>query len=179
MIRLLPTTVLGLLIPMAGGHATGVPPTHGVGPDELSVEHAEIVLPTSGKTQLSGYLTIWNGKGVQANVVSVESPAFVSIAIYKMVQDGGIARKSRVEGVLPIPGNAELLLRPDGVHLLLTQPKKILSSGDGVELTLVFNSGKRVAATATLLAAGTSVTDHHHGTGDGVQDTGRLRTRVH
>ncbi|WP_127524507.1 copper chaperone PCu(A)C [Mesorhizobium sp. Z1-4] len=174
MIRLLPTMVLGLLVPMAGGHATEGPPTHGAGPDELSVEHAEIVLPTSGKSQLTGYLTIWNGKRVQANLVSVESPIFESVALYNMEQDGGIARKRRVEGILPIPGNAELLMRPGGVHLLLTQPIQALSSEEAVELTLVFDSGKRIAVTATILAAGTSVTDHHHGNGDGVQGSGQL-----
>ena len=174
MIRLLPTLVFGLLIPIASAHATEGAPSHKAASDELSVEHAEIVLPTIGRASAAGYLVVWNGKRLQANLVSVESPAFESVAIYKMEQDGGIARKRRVEGILPIPGNAELLMRPGGVHLLLTQPKEALSSGDAVELTLVFDSGKRIAATATLLDAGTSVTDHHHGNGDGAQGSGRL-----
>ena len=54
MMRLLPTFVLGLLVPIAAAHATERAPSHKAASDELSVEHAEIVLPTIGRASAAG-----------------------------------------------------------------------------------------------------------------------------
>jgi periplasmic copper chaperone A len=133
--------------------------------DGLAVEHAEIVLSPPGGPAAAGYLTVWNGTRELKGLTAVESADFGSISIHRMEIDSGISRMRRVDR-LTIPGHAELLMRPGGVHLMLSDPKRELSLDSGVDLVLVFDDGQRLGAKATLLPTGAGIVDHRHGTGD-------------
>lgn len=149
------------------GWLTGLAPAseHSAVPDELMIEHAEIVLSPPGGPAAAGYLTVWNGTRELISLAAVESADFGSISIHRMEMNNGISRMRRVDG-LTIPGHSELLMRPGGVHLMLSEPKRGLSLDSGVDLVLVFDDGQRLGAKATLLPTGASVVDHRHGTGD-------------
>jgi len=134
---------------------------------EIVVEHAEIVLAPPGAMMMAGYLAIWNGTQTQVDLRSVESDTFGSVSIHRTLVSGDVARMRPVEGPLPIPGQSELLMKRGGIHLMLADPMRPLTEGDAVAMTLVFEDGRRVEASAQLFAPGTKTTDHHHGGVDG------------
>lgn len=116
---------------------------------------------------MAGYLAIWNGADLQANLEAVESNSFASVSIHNTIVSDGVARMRPVEGVIPIPGNSELLMQRGGLHLMLSGPAAAIQEGDTVDMTLIFEGGRRIEATAQVLGPGRKTVDHHHGEADG------------
>jgi copper(I)-binding protein len=139
---------------------------HNIYRGELLVEHAEIVLPAPGAAAATGYLVIWNGTQKTANVTAIESGSFASISTRRTDFEGERAYAEPYEGILSVPGQAELIMRPDGVYLSLKDPAKEVSAGDIISLTVVFDDGQRLDAKATVLAPGAQLIDHHHAEAD-------------
>lgn len=133
----------------------------------IVVEHAEIIPGPSTGEGTRGYLTVWNGNRTRAALLAVESDDYAKISVHQSIYDNGAVATVPVPGGLIIPGHSELILKPDGVHLLLENPTRELPAGQAVTLTLRFADGITVVATADVLAPGTALTDHHHGEGDG------------
>lgn len=153
------------LATMVEGAAGGE--SHASNINEIVVEHAEIVLAPPGAMMMAGYLAIWNGTRTQTDLRSVESDTFGSVSIHRTIIAGDVARMRPIEGPLPIPGQSELLMKRGGIHLMLSDPTRPLAEGDAVVMTLVFDDGRRVEASARLLPPGKNATDHHHGEADG------------
>lgn len=133
--------------------------------DEISIEHAEIVLAPPGAKMMAGYLTIWNGTPQQVDLKDIESATFGSVSLRNTVVEDGVARMRPLDGA-PIPGHAELLMRRGGINLMLGNPKTELQAGDTVGLELTFHDGTRVSGTAKILPLGAKPIDHHHGEDD-------------
>ena len=138
---------------------------HAAAQDEISIEHAEIILAPPGGKMVAGYLTIWNGTAQQADLTNLESAAFGSVSLHNTVVEGGVARMRPLDGV-SIPGHAELLMQRGGIHLMLGSPTTELKAGDAVDLELIFHDGTRVSGEATILPIGAKPTHHDHGEDD-------------
>lgn len=159
--------ILGLLVGVAA-HAPASASTgdHGASMPGIVVEHAEVIAnASSGK--LKGYFAVWNGGSSSIDLVSVETDAFVSVAMLQTVHDGGLVRLREVEGGLRIPPRSELLMKPDGIQLLFQGPVVPVSVGQSLSVTLRFADGSREEIDTVVYAAETPITDHHHGEGDG------------
>jgi copper(I)-binding protein len=133
---------------------------------DLIVEHAVIVQPTAGAQETTGFLTIWNGTREPASLAAIESEAFGKVSIRQTELVEGRSKAEAVSGIVPIPGHAELLMRPDGIHLTLGELKRNLDAFSGIDLVLVFDDGRRLTVAAKLIEPGTRLADHHHGEGD-------------
>lgn len=153
-----------MLLPLSYGRADQIEHNAYVG--ELLVEHAQIVLPAPGEPTAAGYLVIWNGKQKEANLAAVESESFATIQIQRTVFEGGDGNADPYGGILPIPSQAELIMRPGGVYLELKDPTEKLSAGETLNLTVVFYDGQRLTADAAILAPGAQLVDHHHAKAD-------------
>jgi copper(I)-binding protein len=163
-------TIAAIFVVLAlatGASASGANQSHSGKPngEGIVVEHAEIVLAPPGGMIMAGYLAIWNGTGNQANLQAVESGSFASVSIHNTIVSDGVARMRPVEGVIPIPGNSELLMQRGGLHLMLSEPAAAIEEGETVDMTL--EDGRRIGASARVLAPGQKTIDHHHGEADG------------
>lgn len=138
---------------------------HAAAQDEVSIEHAEIVLAPPGAKVMAGYLTIWNGAQNDIDLAKVESDAFKSISLHNTEIVDGVARMRPLNGV-PIPGHAELLMQRGGIHMMLGDLKIELEPGETVDLVLTFHDGTRVSSEATILPIGAKPTHHDHGEDD-------------
>lgn len=138
---------------------------HAAAQDEVSIEHAEIVLAPPGAKMMAGYLTIWNGTQNDIDLAKVESDVFKSISLHNTEIVDGVARMRPLNGV-PIPGHAELLMQRGGIHMMLDGSKIELEPGEAVDLVLTFHDGIRVSGEATILPIGAKPTHHDHGEDD-------------
>ena len=141
-------------------------PIHQDTPADLVVEHAEMLPPTPGGRSISAYLTIWNGTRQQADLKVIESEIFGKISIVQGEIGQVEASSGPLKGFVSIPSQAELLMKPDGVHLLLGEPNRDIEPGDITDLVLNFDGGRRIAVKVEVLASGDQITDHHHGGSD-------------
>lgn len=163
--RLLAAVVLSLLA-VTAAKGWDNQPDHANSPQDLAVEHAELLIPGRDGVAAEGYLTIWNGTTSQTGLVEIRSDAFGRVSILRTEFREGEPEALPVEGVLPIPGHAELRMRPDGIRLMMTEP--ITASVQGVDsrLMLVFEGGVERAVLADVVSTRAALTRHHHGDGD-------------
>ena len=134
--------------------------------NDLVVEHAVIVQPRIGVQETTGFLIIWNGTREPVRLTEVESDAFGKISIRRTELTKGQVMPDPVYRKVPIPGRAELLMRPDGVYLTLGAPKGNVETLTDIDMVLVFDGGRRIAVSATWIRTDTQMADHHHGEGD-------------
>lgn len=159
--------LFGLLATLAVyGSAEASTGDHGANMPGIVVEHAKVIANTSSGN-LKGYFAVWNGGSSSIDLVSVETDAFVSVAMLQTVHDDGVVRLREVEGGLRIPPRSELLMKPDGIQLLFRDPVVPVSAGQSLSVTLRFADGSREEIDTIVHAAETPITDHHHGEGDG------------
>lgn len=137
--------------------------------EQLTVEHAQVVLASEGGVP-AGYLTIWNGTQRGANLIAVQSTAFGSISLRRTEIIDDVAQTRPSEGVFSIPGHSELLMKPDGIHLMLGDPSATLKPGGSIPLVLTFDDGVQIETVAELLGSGMRIIDHHHAEGDMIGD---------
>ena len=71
-----------------------------------------------------------------------------------------------VEGNVPVPGHAELTMRPRGIRLLLEDPLPRNDRLADSRFTLVFEGGQELEVTANVDQSRDQLTVHHHGQGD-------------
>ena len=98
---------------------------------------------------LAAYLEIKNDGKKQRLLTDVSSPAFAQISIHRTVMHGNMAHMEHLKE-LAVPPNASVVLQPGGLHLMLTDAKKPLNTGDSVPMTLTFKDGEKVAVQATV-----------------------------
>jgi copper(I)-binding protein len=161
------SVISSLIVPLVLSNtvqASGGPVDHINPPTELVVEHAELAMAGSDGDQVEGYVTIWNGTNVQASLASIESEAFGTIKILQT--DFRTGETSVAAGIVQIPGHAELTMRRGGIRLALKNPVTPLDILDDARLTLVFDDGKELEVTATIIRDGGTPTVHRHGEGD-------------
>ena len=96
-----------------------------------------------GDIPSAGYFTLANKGSVGVELTGAESAAFGKVMLHQTVEQNGVAKMVMVRA-LPIAPGAKLVFRPGGYHLMLTHPKKTLSIGSKVPITLNFKDGTRV-----------------------------------
>ena len=110
-------------------------PTHAAA--TVSVSDPWIRLPPPAASVAAGYVQLHNGGG-EDRLLSAASSAFAEVQIHAMRMDGEVMRmRARPDG-LALPGGQTLALQPGGVHLMLLKPKRPLSAGQTVRVTLQF-----------------------------------------
>jgi len=74
-------------------------------------------------------------------LAEIRTEAYASVEIHEMVDEDGLRKMRKLEGV-EIDSHGVLILQPGGKHLMLRQPKRVMRSGDVVDMVLVFESGE-------------------------------------
>lgn len=98
---------------------------------------------------LAAYMEIKNDSGNPRILVKVSSPAFDQAGIHRSMMHGDMVHMEELKE-LNIPAHASEVLKPGGLHLMLTGAKKPLNIGDQVPMTLTFRSGEKIEVKAIV-----------------------------
>ena len=99
----------------------------------------------------AGYMTLLNASDEEVTLLKVESDAYNKIEVHEMVVVDGLMEMREVED-LSIPANGQIRFEPGGKHLMLMGPKEHLKTGQKVDMTLVFKSGKEQTVSIQVAA---------------------------
>lgn len=117
----------------------------------------------AGVTSSAAYVTITNRGAVPDRLVGVSTPAAQNASIHNSVVQGGI---SRMRGVaqLPVAARSSVVMKPGGLHVMLTGLRAPLRPGARVPLTLRFARAGAVQVSLPVLPPGADrAGGAHHG----------------
>ena len=103
----------------------------------VSVSDAWVRLPPPAANVAAGYVQLHNGGG-EDRLLSAASPAFAEVQIHAMRMDGEVMRMQALPDGLALPEGQTVALQPGGYHLMLLKPRRPLSAGQTVRVTLRF-----------------------------------------
>jgi copper(I)-binding protein/cytochrome oxidase Cu insertion factor (SCO1/SenC/PrrC family) len=110
--------------------------------DIVAIMNAWVREAHAGATMNAGYMTLVNVGPEEVKLVKVESEAFESIEVHEMVSVDGLMEMREVTDMV-IPANGNIQFEPGGKHLMLMGPREQLATGQMVNMTLTFSSGKQ------------------------------------
>lgn len=84
------------------------------------------------------YLTVHNKSGVEDLLLAVDSSAAKTTAVHATVVDNGVASMSPLPGGLLLPSHGEVVMRPGGIHIMLTGLPDSLTAGGNLPVKMVF-----------------------------------------
>ena len=104
-----------------------------------------------GAKMNAGYMTLVNVDSEEVTLVKVESEAFENIEVHEMVRVDGLMEMREVTD-LTIPAKGQIQFEPGGKHLMLMGPRENLTTGQKVDMTLTFKSGKKQTVSVQVAA---------------------------
>ncbi len=110
---------------------------------------------------MAGYLVIHNPMDETVVLQGAESSMFKRVEIHRTEMKGEMAAMKRQERV-EIPAHGYLEFAPGGLHLMLVGPRRPLSVGEEVEVTLKFGGGKTLPVRLEVRPPGGAEMHHHH-----------------
>jgi copper(I)-binding protein len=84
-------------------------------------------------------------------LVKVESDAYENIEVHEMVSVDGLMEMREVTDMV-IPSGGQIGFEPGGRHLMLMGPKEHLTTGQQVDMTLTFKSGRKQKVSVKVAA---------------------------
>lgn len=136
------------------GHMVAVSASSGVGQgpaqDVVAVMNAWVAEAHPVMRSNAGYMTLVNTGAADVTLVGVESALFERVEIHEMVDVDGLS-VMRATNQVRVPAGGQLQFQRGGAHLMLIDPRKPASVGERVDLTLVFDSGRRQSVTLEVL----------------------------
>ncbi len=99
----------------------------------------------------AGYMTLVNVGSEDVTLVKVESAAYENIEVHEMATVDGMMEMREVTDLV-IPAKGQIQFEPGGMHLMLMGPKDHLSTGQQVDMTLTFSSGKKQTVSVKVAA---------------------------
>lgn len=97
----------------------------------------------------AGYMTLANVGDKDVTLLSIESEFFNKIEVHEMVSVDGLMEMREVTDIV-IPAKGQVVLKPGGKHLMMMEPQKRVKTGERVDMTLTFKSGKKQKVSAKV-----------------------------
>jgi copper(I)-binding protein/cytochrome oxidase Cu insertion factor (SCO1/SenC/PrrC family) len=88
----------------------------------------------------AGYMTLTNTASEELTLVEVKSDAFDKVEMHEMTFVDGMMKMRELDQLV-IPPNGQARFTPGGQHLMMKGPRDFLTTGQTVDMTLVFESG--------------------------------------
>lgn len=127
---------------------------------ELTISEAWIrEAPPVSKVQ-AAYMLISNPTSKPVTLIAATSPIYSKIEFHRTVMDNDVMRMLQ-EDSLSIPARSEIHLKPEGIHMMLFNPRQLLKAGDKVPITLTFSDQMKTEIMVTVKKA-TSTRQHQH-----------------
>lgn len=115
----------------------------------VSIDQAWVREVPPNMMMTAAYMRIKNITDEALVLTSASSPDFDEVEIHKTVIEDDIARMLPMKD-LPIPIQGEVILVPNGLHMMLIDGKRTLKTGDTVDLTLQFAADKTQTITLAV-----------------------------
>jgi hypothetical protein len=110
------------------------------------------VRETDSKAKVNaGYMTLVNVGSEQVILVKVESNSCEIIEVHEMAAVDGLMEMREVTDMI-IPANSQIQFQPGGMHLMLKKPIRHLTTGQKVDMTLTFKSGRKQLVSVNVAA---------------------------
>jgi len=120
--------------------------------DDVVVVMNAWVRETDSKAKVNaGYMTLLNAGPEEVTLVNVESDSYEIIEVHEMAAVDGLMEMREVTD-MTIPANGKIQLKPGGMHLMLKKPHRHLTTGQKVDMTLTFKSGKKQRVSINVAA---------------------------
>ncbi len=108
----------------------------------------------------AGYATVSNKGSAPQAIIGAESPDFTKIELHTSRVENGVAIMEAVKRI-EIPQGGKVAFAPGGLHLMLHKPKEALNVGASVPISLILETGEKVAFTAQIKKD--AMRGSHHG----------------
>ena len=118
----------------------------------LTVDNAWARTTTPAAQSGAIYVTV-NDHGAPDRLVGVSTPVAGSAEVHETIHDGDVMKMRPVTG-LAISAGTPISMAPGGYHIMLTDLKRPLTSGQTFPLSLRFEKAGTVEATVTVKALG-------------------------
>jgi copper(I)-binding protein/cytochrome oxidase Cu insertion factor (SCO1/SenC/PrrC family) len=119
--------------------------------DVVAIMNAWVREAHPAATVNAGYMTLVNVGPGEVTLVRVESEAFKDIEVHEMVTVEGLMEMHEVTDMV-IPSRGQIQFEPGGRHLMLMGPKQHFTTGQKVDMTLTFKSGKKQTVSVQVAA---------------------------
>jgi copper(I)-binding protein len=119
---------------------------------------------TPGSAKVGGAYLELKAAGAGDRLISATSTVAGTVEIHEHVNEGGVMKMRRVDG-LAVPAGGSVTLKPGGYHLMLMDLKRPLKQGDKLQLTLTFEKAGTVAVEGPIAPIGAMAADDDAGQG--------------
>ncbi len=119
--------------------------------DVVGIMNAWIREAHLGAKMNAGYMTLINVGSEEVTLLKVESEAFKKIEIHEMAMVDGLMSMRELTNLV-ITANGQVQLKPGGMHLMLMGPRENLTTGQQVDMTLIFKSGIKQTVSVGVFA---------------------------
>ncbi len=109
------------------------------GAEQINIENPWIRSAPPTATVLAGYMTIHNRSGNNIVFTAASSPSFSTVQLHRTTLHNGMMHMETVK-TLPINAGGSATLEPGSYHLMLSNPKQAIKTGDSIPLTLHFEN---------------------------------------
>jgi len=99
----------------------------------------------------AGYMTLVNVGPEEVRLVNVESEAFKNIEVHEMATVDGLMEMREVTDLV-IPVHGQIHFEPGGKHLMLMGPREQVTTGQKIDMTLTFKSGRKQTLSVQVAA---------------------------
>ncbi len=114
----------------------------------VTASGAWVKAPGAGETTAAAFVEVDNPTMYDVYLVSGTTDAAARVQFRETTEPGGSHAKTVPE--LTVPAFGVLEMKPDGVHVLLTDLKRPLKAGDTISLTLTTDSGVALEVSAVV-----------------------------
>lgn len=111
--------------------------------DSLTIENAWSPEAPPVAKVLAGYMKINNLSNKDIKIKSVKSNLFERIEIHNTEMKDGMMKMVKQEN-LTIKANANVELKPGGLHMMLIGKRKLITAGSLIDVTLTFDNGDTI-----------------------------------
>ena len=119
--------------------------------DVVAIMNSWVREAHASATVNAGYMTLVNVGSEDVTLVKVESEVYGNIEVHEMARVDGYMEMREVTDMV-IPANGQIHFEPGGKHLMMMGPKEHLSTGQKVDMTLTFKSGKKQTVSVKVAA---------------------------
>jgi copper(I)-binding protein len=142
---LAPLFLVGLLVCAPAASAQTVTPSN-------AIQVSHIWSRASAVTTGAVYMTILNKSEQDDRLIGAACELAAKAELHQDMQDNGVMKMRPIDGV-PINAKGLAVLKPGGMHLMLTGLKQPLAAGQSFPLTLEFEKAGRIEITVSVLKA--------------------------
>ena len=98
----------------------------------------------------AGYMQIKNSTSADDQLIGVTCD-FADTMLHETIMNGDVASMQEIASI-DVPAGATVELKPGGLHIMFSNPKREIKVGDTLNLTLKFKNAGEITVPATVTA---------------------------